>query len=171
MYTDIANSSSSSSSSSKKENEKENKTKNNAERGQWHAACVLVSLLLQPLPSSCTTPKGISRQNAKNVFTTKPKRCDAMRRDATGARQQRLRLRRRRRALLCSLLVPLMDLQHFEWFISHVDEMDSNGPHFDVYCSSGKASKQQQQQQLPTACVVRMRAALCRQRSPEGRCT
>lgn len=30
----------------------------------------------------------------------------------------------------------LMDLQHFEWFISHVDEMDSNGLHFDVYCSA-----------------------------------
>lgn len=107
---------------------------------------VLASLLLQhSLPHLVQHPE-VSADKMLKMYLPQKRRDATL--QAAGNRQQAasgncnvdVASRRVATAALCSLLVPLMDLQHFEWFISHVDEMDSNGPHFDVYCSSGKGS-------------------------------
>lgn len=86
------------------ENEKQTKRGGDAVAAAWPVACSLCLRLYccsTRCRAACTTPRGISRQNAKNVFTTKATQ-------AAGSSNATQRL------LLCSLLVPLMDLQHFE---------------------------------------------------------
>lgn len=111
---DMANTTTNKRRKQRTENEKrkadEGKQRRRERQQQWHAACACVFIVAALVAASCTTPRGISRQNAKNVFTTKATRCDA-----ASSRQQATSTQRRvATAALCSLLVPLMDLQHFE---------------------------------------------------------
>lgn len=78
---DMANTTTNKRRKQRTENEKrkadEGKQRRRERQQQWHAACACVFIVAALVAASCTTPRGISRQNAKNVFTTKATRCDA----------------------------------------------------------------------------------------------